>query len=73
MGFLAGENLAEQVLPDRLGEERIARTPDDGEEPGQHQQREPDDPDQRFERQQPAGRTIDDDQRDGGQPDESSR
>ncbi len=43
MGFLAGEHLAEQVLSDRLGEERIAGAADDGEEPGQHQQRKPGD------------------------------
>ena len=68
MRFLASDNLAEQVLPDRLGKERIARASDDGKEPGQHQQREPDNPDQRFERQQPAGGTIDHDQRDRRQP-----
>jgi hypothetical protein len=69
MRLLAGKNLAEQVLSHRLGEERIARTSDDRDEPWQDQQREPGDSDQRFECQQPSGRAIADDQRAGGQPD----
>src|SRR5262249_39837210 len=69
MGLLAGEYLAEQISPDRFGKEGVTGPSHDRKEPGNDQNREPDDAGEALERQQPAGGAIDNDQRDGGKPD----
>ena len=68
--LLRADHLAHQVVADRLGKEIRAGTADDGEEPGQHQNAEPDQPGNRPQRREPAHRAIDHSQRQHGQPDE---
>ena len=70
MRLLRAHHLAHQILPDRFGKETRAGTADDGEEPGQHQNAEPDQAGNRPQRRKPAHRAIEHSQGHDREPDE---
>ena len=67
---LLRRHLADQILADRFGKETRAGTADDGEEPGQHQNAEPDHASDRPQRHKPAHRAIHQGQGHNGEADE---
>ena len=69
MGFLRGQ-LAQHVAADRIGEERIARAPEDRDEPRQHQHQHPHQPPDRTQAPQPGRRAVEDRQGQDRQSDE---
>ncbi|MGY3421376.1 hypothetical protein ACVWZW_001851 [Bradyrhizobium sp. F1.13.4] len=66
MGFLRAQ-LAQHVAADGIGEEGIARAPEDRDEPGQHQHQHPHQAPERAQLPQPGGIAVLDRERDDGQ------
>ena len=68
--LLHADDLAQEIAADRLGEERVAGAAHDGEEPGQHQNAQPDQAGNGLQRAKPAHRAVDDRERNDRERDE---